>query len=226
MTRGIKINISDIVGSKIGRLTVIGEGVKKEGRNKTRFIVRCDCGKEFSLEAYTFLSGHTKSCGCYRRDATIQNHTTHNLKGHPLYTIWSNIKGRCYTETNKAYYNYGAKGVRMCDEWVNDFESFYKWSLDNGWVKGLHIDKDIIPKKLGIKPILYSPSMCSVVDRKNNNYVTSQTVFVEYMGEEYCLKELTDKLGLKYKRVHERLLRGWTLEDAISLPNQNFNNLN
>lgn len=71
----------------------------------------------------------------------------HGLSKHPLHNVWHGIKCRCYGKSSKGYNNYGALGVIMCDEWKNNFKSFYDWAISNGWEKGLQIDKDIKAKK-------------------------------------------------------------------------------
>lgn len=88
--------------------------------------------------------------------------------------------------------------------------------MANGWKKGLHIDKDIIPKKLGIPAKIYSPEMCSIVTRKENNLTKRNNRMGEYNGRMLSLKEVTEELGLKYGSVHSRLRRGWTFQEAIS----------
>lgn len=215
MKVGIKINVKELIGNKNNRLTIIGEAAKLNN-NKTRFLVRCDCGNEFDLVAHSFLSGRTSSCGCYRKETTKNRVEKHGLKKHPLYSIWSAMKERCYKSNHKSYLNYGAKGVKVCDEWLHNFKLYYDWCIKNGWKKRLHIDKDIIPEKLGIKPLIYSPEMCCIVTRQENNNHTIRSVVILHDGERYNLKQLTDKLNLKYKTVQERLINGWSIERALN----------
>lgn len=60
----------------------------------------------------------------------------HNLSHKtPLYRIWKGIKERCYNENNKAYNNYGGRGIIVCEDWKNDFKSFYDWSISNGYIE-------------------------------------------------------------------------------------------
>lgn len=83
---------------------------------------------------------------------------------HPVYRAYHHMLERCYKPNTKHYDKYGGKGVTVCDEWKNDYLAFKKWSLDNGWEKGLEIDKDILSK--GLKT--YSPSTCKWVTHKEN----------------------------------------------------------
>lgn len=88
------------------------------------------------------------------------------------------IQGRCYNPTNKSYDNYGAKGVTMCSEWLNNFDTFRTWCLENGWYPGVTIDKDILCDRLGITPKIYSPDTCLLISRsENSTYANSQRVY-------------------------------------------------
>jgi hypothetical protein len=51
------------------------------------------------------------------------------------------MKGRCYNENNKKFEIYGARGIYVCDEWKNDFLSFYKWSMENGYTNETTLDR-------------------------------------------------------------------------------------
>ena len=58
-----------------------------------------------------------------------------------LYNIWRGMKKRCYSPNNKDYKNYGKRGITICDEWINDFQFFYDWSMNNGYSDELTIDR-------------------------------------------------------------------------------------
>lgn len=78
------------------------------------------------------------------------------------YAIWKAMIGRCYGETYQCYDKYGAKGVRVCEEWHN-FQNFASW-FDENYVEGYHLDKDIVCR--GSK--LYSPETCRFVPQRIN----------------------------------------------------------
>lgn len=83
----------------------------------------------------------------------IKNITTHGMSRTNIYTRWIDMKKRCNNPKNKEYHNYGARGIKVCSEWDNDFLKFYNWSIDNGFEESLSIDR--INVNLG-----YSPSNC------------------------------------------------------------------
>lgn len=148
-------------------------------------------------------------------ERAIKRNTTHGLSKHPLYSVWCGIKKRCYLKSNHNYHLYGAIGVRMCDEWLNDFVSFYNWCIDNGWEKGLQIDKDIIPRKLGIQPLLYSPEMCSIATSHQNNCSRRGNVYTEMDGVTKTASEWSLVSGKHRSEISKRINIGLTGREAV-----------
>lgn len=190
-------------GDKHGRLTI----TKRVGSGKVE--AQCECGKVGIYALGNVIKGVTTSCGCYNSEL----HTKHGGCDHPLYSVWEGIIQRCHNTNHKKYKNYGALGITMCDEWRNDFNSFKIWALDNGWVKGLKIDKDIKAPKNG--PKIYSPDHCSIITQKENTRNTDRNRIIEYNGISMCVAEWADKLGIKYYCLIARIKRGWDIERAF-----------
>jgi hypothetical protein len=170
----------------------------------------CKCGNTVEVFINSVNSGNTKSCGCLKKSGT--SWMIHGLCEHPLYGVWKKIKSRCYDKKEKAYRNYGAIGVRVCDEWNNNPKSFIDWALANGWKKGMQIDKDIIPKKIGIPALLYSPDMCSVVTPSENNLSKKTNRIVVFNGKSQTLREWEIELNVKYTTLLGRLNRHNSLD--------------
>lgn len=150
-------------------------------------------------------------------------HKKHGGAHHPLYSVWEGIVQRCYNPNHNAYKHYGGKGVVMCDEWRNNFGYFMKWALDNGWEKGMRVDKDINSPENG--PAIYSPDHCSIVTQSENLRNKSDNRIIEYKGVSLCMKEWSERLGIKYAALRARLDRGWSLERALSSENYIHNQL-
>lgn len=133
----------DITGKKFGRLTVI----KKSGhRGKdVTWECSCDCGKTVIVSGNDLRSGHTQSCGCLQRERATEVNTKHGAAGRGgrdnLYSRWEGIKKRCYTKSCKSYKDYGGRGIKMCDEWLNDYSAFREWALSNGYEPHLTIER-------------------------------------------------------------------------------------
>lgn len=119
--------------------------------------LKCDCGSVIVALWSNVNSGKTKSCGCKR-------FPTGEMVNHPLQKILTGIRQRCNNPKCEAYPYYGGRGVKICKEWDESFEPFYKWCMENGWKPGLEIDKDI--KGSGL---LYSPLDCLIVTHQENS---------------------------------------------------------
>lgn len=120
-------------------------GSKKEkyGAGK-KCICRCDCGRLFKRPYRNILSGKLKMCKKCSNQLRKQqiHHTTHDKTHTRLYKIYYGIKNRCYNKNQEGYKKwYGFKNIIMCDEWKNDFLSFYNWAINNGYQENLSIDR-------------------------------------------------------------------------------------
>ena len=151
MNKGLSVSIGDT----FGKLTVISD-VFKNQRNKKSVKCICKCGKESTHDIYSLLDGKVISCGCYSKSHNI----THNMTNSGLYAIWRSMKCRCLDPNNYAYKNYGGRGIKLCEEWLNITE-FVNWMKNNGWKKGLQIDRIDNDGN-------YEPSNCRLVTAKEN----------------------------------------------------------
>ena len=117
----------------------------ESSKRKARFgLYKCGlCGNEFRTQSSLVKCGYTKSCGCYRKRQASEINKTHGLYKSKLYSIWVSIKNRTLKPKHKDYNDYGGRGITICDEWKNDFMSFYNWAMSNGYEenKGLSIDR-------------------------------------------------------------------------------------
>ena len=155
--------LKDLTNCQYERLTVI-KRFENNHRGRAMWFCRCACGKELITSGYMLLSGQAKSCGCLRREQIVKSVTKHHKSNTKIYCVWKSIKQRCYNENNKYYHNYGGRGIIMCDEWKNDFSSFYNWAIENGY------DSTATNKTCTIDRIdndgNYEPNNCRWVDMK------------------------------------------------------------
>lgn len=120
----------DLLGQRFGRLKVVAyAGTSK---HKTAlWLCSCDCGATRIVLSSSLLSGATKSCGCLHREKLAEhsrNSTKHGYcktgQVHPLYQTWSNMIQRCENQKIPGFYNYGGRGIRVCERWRTSFANF------------------------------------------------------------------------------------------------------
>ena len=116
----------DLKGKRFGMLTVIDYAEKKtfpSGQTQTQWRCRCDCGKEVIVLSRNLQTGNTKSCGCY----AIACRRHHDKWGSKIYKCWDNMRERCYNTNVEAYKPWWGRGIKVCDEWRNSFDAFYRY---------------------------------------------------------------------------------------------------
>ena len=132
------MKLKDLTGQRFGRLMVTQRATN--GRSRPYWICECDCGGCVTVAGYSLVNGHTKSCGCYRRETSTQRGTRHGWHNTRLYRTWVNMHARCREEHHKSFKNYGGRGITVCDEW-QQFAPFREWAMSNGYTDELTIDR-------------------------------------------------------------------------------------
>lgn len=155
-----------IVGNVYGDWTVISDvlyGLK--------VMCKCKCGDVHYVNKSNLTTG--KSFGCSKCKSK-KIHKEKYLDGvsckcdehNGIYVSYRAMLGRCYHKTTNSYNNYGGKGISVCEDWKNDFETFKKWSIENGWKSGLVIDRKNPSKN-------YEPSNCRWITRSENSKIAN-----------------------------------------------------
>ena len=144
------------------------------------------------------------------------------MKQTRLYETWCGMKKRCYNPKSREYKSYGKRGIKVCEEWKNDFMAFYRWAVSSGYSDDLTIDRIDVNGD-------YSPSNCkwSTLLEQQRNKTT--TLFIEHDGQKKTLAEWCEVLGVSYTCARSRCTRAEkehgaaTYDDIFSLP-QNYRN--
>lgn len=152
------IKAGDFFMKKFGRLIVLNKNCDRNGY----WLCKCECGNQKEIYLYSLKYGKTKSCGCLAIEVAKKTHTKHGLKNHALYSVWIDMKNRCYNKKDTNYKYYGARKITVCSEWKSNFRAFYDFAINNGWEKGLEIDRRNNDGS-------YKPSNCRFVTRSQNN---------------------------------------------------------
>lgn len=201
---------------KTSRLTALSFTDYKydtKGEKIRMCLCLCECGKTTSARVTSLMFGETRSCGCLSVDTATKY--THKNNWH-IYSSWGAMIDRCYNTKTKRYKHYGGKGVAVCQQWKDNYQNFYDWSIANGWEEGLQIDKDILGNGM-----LYSPETCKWVTRAENMMYTTRARMVLHNGEMINLRVWCHNNGYDSKQakfIYNRIRHGWTLEDAINTP--------
>jgi hypothetical protein len=200
----------DLTGRRFGRLVAI----KQVGKNKSGYqmwLCMCDCGGVSVVNYHNLKNNHTQSCGCLRRERTVETNTTHGLRKTRLYRIWCHMRERCYYPKENRYAQYGGRGITVCDEWKNDFQAFYDWAMANGYNDDLSIDRIDVNGN-------YEPSNCrwATLEEQANNKRTSHLITIG--GETFTLSEWLAKVNLTRRAFYDRVKKGMSEEQAILTP--------
>ena len=129
-------------------------------------------------------------------------------KGTRLYSIYRNIMTRCYNSNTTNYKRYGGRGITMCDEWKDNFQTFYDWAMSHGYSDDLTIDR--IDNNGN-----YEPSNCRWITVKEQNRNKRNVKFITYGGKTQTIPEWTKELHLGKETIRERLKRGYTDYEAL-----------
>lgn len=207
------------IGEKYGRLT-IKEYAGKAKNGSTLVKCVCDCGTEKIVRLYSLKKGEIKSCGCLARELLIERnktvkYTTHGQSRTRLYTIWCDMKQRCLNKNREVFKHYGQRNIAICDEWLNDFNSFYDWAMRNGYQDNLTIDRIDVNGN-------YKPSNCRWITMRQQRRNTRKNVFVEINGVKKVLIDWCSDYKIKYTTVLSRIYSGWEIVKAIITPSRKY----
>lgn len=202
-------------GMKFGKLTV-RELVINGNTNQRKYLCDCECGGTKITSEDNLRRGHCRSCGClYKGHGGSKKKNIFMGSDSKLYRTWSGIKSRCFDQNSHNYHNYGGRGITMCDEWKNDYNTFKKWALHNGYDEsgGRDCSIDRIDTNGNYDP--YNCKWSTAKEQANN---TRRNTFIEYDGVEYTLSQLADKAGLNYSTFMSRYSRGWDIDKILNCP--------
>lgn len=195
------------IGKKFNRLLVL-----QKDQAPQRYVCQCECGNIISVHYTNLSNGRQKSCGCLRLKKTIQRNTTHNQRYTRLYAIWKAMKQRCLNPNSKSYSNYGKRGIKICEEWLNNYQSFYTWSINNGYKEDLTIDRINNDGN-------YEPSNCRWVDRLTQCNNTRQNKLYEINGVNKTIHQWALEYNVPVQRVRQRVyVHKWDILKALTTP--------
>lgn len=177
----------------------------RSGISRSVVKVKCNCGNLSTAIVCDLIRGKKLSCGCIKRGAKIK----YSIQNKNIYKVWYDMNRRCNDLSNKYY---GAKGVKVCQEWT-EYQTFANWAINNGYKKGLQLDKDTRGNGL-----LYSPGTCCFLTPLQNSNNRSTSKKYKYNNEYLTLSQIALKSNVSYYKLKARMYgQRKTLLQAIGI---------
>jgi len=187
-------------GSKFGKLMVICDAGKI--KNRSFVWVVCECGSKVrKTRTDRLTSGNAIGCGCTRGGGT------HNMSNTVEYKTYHRIIVRCYDTKYKRYYDYGGRGITVCDRWLESFENFLE---DMGYKPSKDHSIDRIDNDKG-----YSKDNCRWATIKDQSRNKRNTTYITCNGERKSIQDWADMLEIKHHTIYTRMCRGWSDYESL-----------
>lgn len=189
----------ELIGKRFGRLVI--DAISKAAGEHARAHCKCDCGNRSEARLAHIKSGATKSCGCG------QANTTHGMSGSPEYMSWLSMVSRCTNPKDASFHRYGGRGIKVCQEWVDNFSAFYSHIGDRP--TGHTLDRIDNNKD-------YEPGNVrwSTIHQQNRN--TRRNLYIEYDGQRLVVADWAKKLGIPQATILYRLRNNKPISDVLS----------
>lgn len=215
MDKRKRLRVHDITGNRYGLLEVLGLDYTKNHNSFWR--VKCDCGNVVTKRrGYLIDKGGAteKNCGCLSFEKAKEYmmysnpKKTHGLSKTRMYRIWLKMKERCNDPNYPERHLYGGRGIKVCDEWVNNFMNFREWSLENGYNDELSIDR-IDPNGN------YEPDNCRWIPLNEQSDNRRNSIYLEHDGKRMTMSQWSKELGLPVSTIRSRYYRDWPVEKIL-----------
>jgi hypothetical protein len=207
----------DMVGKTFGVLNVLKRAKPKpEHYGQAAWKCKCECGKTCVVTGRELRVGHTKSCGCKKSAACAIANTTHGAwvgqrtggKVRGEWRVWAEMKQRCYNPKSNRYYTHGARGIKVCDRWLQSFKAFLE---DMGPKPDKRMSLERRDNDKGYEPgnCYWATLVQQARNRRNNRMITAN-------GQTKCVAEWAEITGIKSGTIRTRLKIGWSAEEALT----------
>ena len=211
--------MDSLKGRKFNSLLVMGDPIRS-GKHYY-CLCRCDCGNEKLVRKDAILNGNTKSCGCKRTRKSSNKSGSRHSDRNKLYHVWYGMKRRCENIKDTSYFKYGGRGIKVCDEWSNNFEAFYQWAMKSGY------DPKAPKSECTLDRIdnngNYEPSNCRWANMTIQSNNRRNSITLTYQGETHTVAEWAKKVGLNHGALLNRIHKGWSVEKALTTPSSKGN---
>jgi len=200
----------DLTGQSFGRLTVIRRA-ENTSSGRTRWLCRCDCGNKCTPWTLTLRNGTCTSCGCYNRELVNKLTSSHKMSSSREYNIWNRMKQRTTNSNYPEYEYYGGRGITVCPEWINSFETFIS-DMGKSPSPTHSVDRIDPNGPYSLANCRWATSLEQGENRRDNFYI-------KYNGTTLHLAAWARKLKINYGTLRSRLQDyGWSVKRAFTTP--------
>lgn len=219
VTHGIRI-AKDFTPETFGRLTTIGPKfllpIGLKGKHKAFQVCACECGNTIVVATNAIKSHHTKSCKCLHIEkARTQGklNIKHGLSKTAEYRQYKWMKNRCNNPNNRAYPDYGGRGIKVHPDWDNTDYGFLNFLADMG-------PRPSPKHEIERKDVNgnYCPENCCWATRKEQCRNKRNNHNIKYNGKSQCISAWSEEIGVASSTLRYRLKSGWSVEKALTTP--------
>lgn len=197
------------IGDKYGPFTIIDDDndyISPKGERKPRFIVQCECGRIMSKTIGRLRQVKYDHCLC---ETNLPQKWGQSVNNYRLYHIWQDMKRRCSSLKASSAHNYVLRGIKVCDEWLDNFGNFQRWALENGYTDELTIDRIDVNGN-------YTPENCRWATRKEQSNNKRNTRYLTYNDITKTIVDWAEETGIKYGTIIRRIDNyNWTIGQAL-----------
>ncbi len=168
-------------------------------------IFKCSCGTIRTLRIASVKANQSRSCGCLKSENNWKR--THNLSRTREYKSWESMIARCYNENHFSYNDYGGRGITVCDEWRNSFESFLKDMGERPIDKTL----DRVENDKG-----YYKENCRWATKKEQAINRHNTIYLTFNNKRLTLEEWSKETNIPVGTIKSRLVDKWIIERVLT----------
>lgn len=208
----------DLTGMDFGKVSVLG--FAGQGGKSKLWYCKCECGSLFIAHACNLKSGKTKSCGCERNRISKERATKHGMSKGPIANVLNSMKMRCHNPNTKAYKDYGARGIGVCDRWR--FGESGKTAVEC-------FIEDMGPRPEGATIERkrnndgYSKDNCIWATRVQQGRNKRNNLRLKFDGRSLTISEWSEKLGISKKTLNSRFYNyKWSVEKTLAEPVRNW----
>ena len=174
--------------------------------------MKCSCGELFVAQP-SDSKGVCRKCAMEKLSVERTKHGESPKQGKrnasKLYSIWVNMRNRCFNSDNKSFIYYGGRGISVCDEW-NEFLNFEKWAIQNGFEENLTLDRIDVNGN-------YEPENCRWISRKEQMRNTRSNHLLTYNGDTKTMAEWAEITGIPYSTLRQRINKyNYSFEKAFT----------